>query len=123
MCFLDFEKDFDEIAASAPEGCRGLRFIADGPSGTGHWAGVNDSKVTTADKARAVIETLVERMGLMIEKLSSVESGCKVIICGGGSQSEIWRSCLARRLGCPLMRAENVSPSRGAAWMAREVLA
>ncbi len=115
------EKDFDEISASAPEGCRGVRFIADGPSGTGHWVGADDSKVTTADKARAVIETLVERMGLMIEKLSPVSGQSNVILCGGGSKSELWRNCLARRLELPLKCMKNVSPSIGAAQMAFEI--
>lgn len=113
---------FDQTAASAPEGCRGVQFIADGRSGTGHWVGVDHARVTTADKARAVIETLVERMGSMIETLTPTQNQCNVIICGGGSQSEIWRNCLAHRLGCPLIRMKNVSPSAGAARMAREVL-
>lgn len=115
------EKDFDRAAASAPAGCRGVRFIADGPSGTGHWIGVEGTLATTADKARAVIETLVERMLAMVEKLTPVPGQRNVILCGGGARSEPWRDCLAQRLGVPLICKEDVAPSIGAARMAAEI--
>ena len=115
-------QDFDRVVASAPEGSRGVQFIADGPSGSGSWIGAEDSQVTTAEKARAVLETLVERMGIMVEKLVPDPKECNVIVCGGGSKSELWCELLSRRLGCPMTRMEGVSPSAGAARMARNAL-
>ena len=116
-------QDFDRAAASAPEGCHGVQFMADGPSGSGSWIGAEESQVATAEKARAVLETLVERMGIMVEKLVPDPKACNVIVCGGGSKSELWCELLSRRLGCQLTRMDEVSPSAGAARMAKEILA
>jgi sugar (pentulose or hexulose) kinase len=114
--------DFDRLAASAPAGCHGVRFVADGPAGSGHWIGIEHAQATTADKARAVLEILVERMADMIGNLNPLQTECGVLVCGGGAKSELWLSMLSSRLERPLVRTEAVSPSAGAAKMARNVL-
>ncbi len=114
--------DFDRLAASAPVGCHGVRFVADGPAGSGHWIGTDHPQAATADKARAVLETLVERMGAMVDNLNQMQAECNVIVCGGGSRSKLWRNLLAQRLERPLVCVKNLSPTMGAARIAREVL-
>ena len=113
-------KDFDRAVSVAPEDCHGVRFIADGPAGSGHWTGLDNPEATPDDQARAVIVTLVERMAAMFDKL---DAAGPVLLCGGGAESAPWRECLSRRLGVRLAKMPDVSPSRGAARMARDWLA
>ena len=113
-------KDFDRAVSVAPEDCHGVRFIADGPAGSGHWTGLDNPEATPDDQARAVIVTLVERMASMVAKL---DAAGPVLLCGGGAESAPWRECLSRRLGVRLAKMPDVSPSRGAARMVRDGLA
>lgn len=112
-------KDFDRAVSVAPEDCHGVRFIADGPAGSGHWTGLDNPEATPADQARAVIVTLVERMA---ERVAKLDASGPVLLCGGGSESAPWRECLSCRLCVDLVKMSDVSPSRGAARMARDWL-
>ena len=113
-------KAFDHAASLAPEDCHGVRFIADGPAGSGRWTGLGSPEATPEDQARAVLVTLVERMSALFDKL---DAAGPVLLCGGGAESAPWRECLSRRLGVELVKMPDVSPSRGAARMARDWLA
>jgi sugar (pentulose or hexulose) kinase len=110
---------FDRAAALAPEDCHGVRFIADGPAGSGRWTGLEHPEATPDDQARAVLVTLVERMAALFSKL---DADGPVLACGGGAESKPWRGILSRRLGVPIEKRSDVSPSLGAARMAHDWL-
>jgi sugar (pentulose or hexulose) kinase len=112
------EADFDRAAKAAAADCGGVRFIADGLAGSGHWVG-ETSRTTAADKARAVLLCLVERMAEMLGRLPPTVIEKRLLVAGGGSQSDAWLDCLQQRLGKPLHRIEAAAPTLGAARMAR----
>jgi len=117
------EAAFERAVLSAPPGCHGVRFVADGPNGTGHWTGTEASGATVADRARAVVETLVERLGDLLDRLGADDrQRQKILLCGGGAESGAWRGILRDRLHLRLTHVRNVSPSLGAARMARDCL-
>ncbi len=113
------EADFDSAAARVTADSDGVRFIADGPAGSGRW--VDDTPQTTeADKARAVLLCLVDRMADMLDRLQPSEVEKHLLLAGGGSNSDAWRECLQQRLGKPLHWIEAASPALGASRMARK---
>lgn len=112
------EKDFDRAAADAPPDCHGVRFVADGPAGTGRWTGLDGPEATVADQARAVLVTLTERLGALLGLLGVDVRERPVLLSGGGSESEPWRDCLRRQLHLKLLPVGAASPPLGAARMA-----
>jgi xylulokinase len=109
---------FDRAAARGAADCGGVRFIADGPAGSGRW--VDDTlRTTEVDKARAVLLSLVERMAAMLDRLQPNASKKRLLLAGGGSNSQVWLDCLQQRLGKTVHRIETASPTRGAARMAQ----
>ncbi len=117
------EKDFDKAAAAAPADCHGVRFVADGPAGTGRWTGLDHPAATTADQARAVLVTLTERLGTLLDLLNVDTRKHPILLGGGGSESAPWRDCLRRQLKLDFSRVSAASPPLGAARMARDCLA
>jgi len=111
--------DFENAADCAAADCSGIRFIAVGPAGSGRW--INETPQTNeADKARAVLLCLVDRMAEMLNRLQPFESEKRMFITGGGSNSDVWLECLQQRLGKTLYRLQDASPALGAARMARK---
>jgi xylulokinase len=117
------EKEFDTAAASAPPDCHGVRFVADGPAGTGRWTGLAHPAATAADQARAVLVTLTDRLGALLARLSVDVRRHPVLLSGGGSESAPWRDCLRGQLKLDFTRVQAASPPLGAAQMARDCLA
>jgi len=113
------ESLFERAASRGAADCGGVRFIADGPAGSGRW--VEDTqRATEADKARAVLLCLVERLAAMLGRLQPTVSEKRLLVAGGGSNSEVWLDCLRQQLGKSLHRIEAASPARGAAHLALE---
>jgi sugar (pentulose or hexulose) kinase len=113
------EADFDRAVERGAADCGGVRFSADGPAGSGRWIDVT-TRTTEADKARAVLLCLVERMAKMLDRLQPLAPEQRLLLTGGGSNSPGWRNCLQQRLGKSLHRIEAAAPTLGAARMARE---
>ena len=111
---------FDRAAAASPEHCNGVRFIADGQGGSGRWEG-ETPRTSTADKARAVLTCLTERMALMIELLGPSAAGAPLVAAGGGANSGPWIECLEKRFGRPFGKA-SAAPTLGAVRMGRSML-
>ncbi len=118
----DSPKAFDQLAASAPLDCHGVRFVADGPAGTGRWTGTLNPLADEADQARALLICLAERMASMLESMHLIDTQVRVMVAGGGSRSTPWMECLQTRLGRPLQRCTEADPARGAFRMALECL-
>ncbi len=118
----DAPKAFDLLASMAPHDCHGVRFVADGPVGTGHWTGTHNPLADVADQARALLICLAERMASMLGSLDLVDTQVRVMVAGGGSRSTPWMDCLQTRLGRPLQRCSEADPARGAFRMARSCL-
>lgn len=116
------ERDFDRAAASAPADCHGVRFLADGPAGTGRWTGLDHPEATAADQARAVLVTLTGRLGALLDRMKVDVRKHPVLLSGGGSESEPWRACLHEQLQLDFARVQAASPPLGAARMARDCL-
>lgn len=116
------EKDFDHVASSAPPDCHGVRFVADGPAGTGRWTGLDHPEATVADQARAVLVTLTERLGACLDLLNGGICKRPVLLSGGGSESEPWRECLREQFALDFTRVPAASPLFGAAQMAHDCL-
>ncbi len=111
-------KDFDAAVAEAPADCHGVRFIPDGPAGTGRWIGLNHPKATVADQARAVMLVQVERLGSLFDIVQAETQTQRVVLCGGGAASVPWRAMLAERFHAEVIPMPEASPSLGAARMA-----
>ena len=107
---------FHQAAGHADVDCPGVRFIADGPAGRGHWVGPDDAGV--AERARAVLACLAIRLADMLALLEIDLADWPLLLAGGGRHSTPWRECIARRLDVPLTVIETASPTRGAAKMA-----
>ena len=112
------ETDFDRAADRGAADCGGVRFIADGPAGSGRWVD-GTPRTTEADKARAVLLCLVDRMAKMLDRLQPIAVNDRLLLTGGGSNSDAWFNCLQQRLGKPLHRLEAAAPTLGAARMAK----
>lgn len=111
------EADFDRAAADAAPDCHGVRFIADGASGAGRWSGLDNPEATVADQARAVLVTLTERLGDMLDKMTADVRHRPILLSGGGSESAPWRECLKQQLNLDFTRVAAASPPLGAAKM------
>ncbi len=115
-------KDFDAAATAAPLECHGVRFIADGLAGTGRWTGLENPVATVADQARAVLVTLVARVGDQLARFSPAVRDRPLLLCGGGAASAPWREEFIRQLGREITRIDDASPTLGAARMALDFL-
>ncbi len=115
----DTPEKFDWLAATAPPDCHGVRFIADGPAGTGRWTENGLSAADVADQAKALLICLANRMAAMLDNMHLVDTQVRVMVAGGGSRSTPWMDCLQTRLGRPLQRCTEADPARGAFRMAR----
>ncbi len=114
-------KAFDAAAANAPAGCHGVRFLADDATGMGRWVGLDNPGVTPADQARAVFETLVERLAARVGRLSPTpDTSRRFVLTGGGAASRVWREMLAARLPGDWMNLPDIAPARGAAQLAAD---
>ncbi len=113
------EAAFDRAAGSVAD-CGGVRFVADGPAGRGHWLGETEW-TTTAERARAVLVCLADRLATMLDRLAGA-AGQPLLVAGGGSASAPWLACLEQRLGRPLERAIVAAPPVGAARLALAAL-
>jgi len=111
------EADVFRLAAAASPGAHGLVFRATGPAGAGEFEGLTAAH-TAADRARAVVESMVERMRGMVEQLGGPPGQRSVLVAGGGSRAAVWIDLLADALGVPLRPAE-ADALLGAARMAR----
>lgn len=111
-------KAFDAAVTEAPADCHGVRFIPDGPAGTGRWTGLDHPKATVADQARALMLVQVERLGELFDLVQAETQTQRVVLCGGGAASVPWRAMLAERFHAEMIPMPNVSPSLGAARMA-----
>ena len=101
---------------SAEPGCRGLVFDAELPAGRGAWHHIALHH-TPAQFARSIVESLVKRMGAMVQRLNVERPGDEILVAGGGSRSATWVELLSEELGVPLTVTE-ADPLRGAARMA-----
>jgi len=115
-------QELDGVAASAPEDCHGVRFVPDGPAGTGHWTGIANPGTTVADQARAVFVCLADRFASLLERMKFTEECSNILAAGGGSRSAPWMACLHKRLGVPLSRCTDADPARGAFRMAQAAI-
>lgn len=115
-------KAFDAAIIQAPADCHGVRFIPDGPAGSGRWTGLDHPDVTVADQARAVMIVQVERLGALFDAVQAETQTQRVVLSGGGAASVPWRAMLAERLHAEIIPRPEVSPSLGAARMARDFL-
>ena len=111
------EADFDLAATQRRATYGELTFVLDGPAGRGHWAGVTP-QTTDADKARAVLEGLVERLSDMIGRLGGPDAFSSISVAGGGSHSKPWVAALEQRLGKTLHPTASAIPVLGGARMA-----
>lgn len=113
--------DFFEQAARAPDGCQGLIFNPELPSGAGAWTGLG-LRHTRADLARSVLEALVRRL-VGMARAAGLRPGSRagLALAGGGSRRPIWKDLLSRALGLRVEPAEG-EPLTGAAAMARAAL-
>lgn len=112
-------QDLDRAATAAPGDCHGVRFVPDGPAGSGHWTGTANPGATVGDQARAVFVCLSDRFASMLERMEITEADSKMMVAGGGSRSAPWMECLQTRLGVALSRCAGADPARGAFRMAR----
>ena len=116
----DTNEAFFQKVAESPSGCRGLAFDANLPEQAGAWHKVGMHH-TTADFARAVIESLCKRMAEMLQLLGVDPSTAPVLVAGGGSRSSAWVDILAETLGTTVSRTD-ADPLAGAARLGHEVL-
>ena len=110
----------DRLAESASPDCHGVRFLADGPNGTGRWTGTGNPQATTADQARAVFLCLADRMADMLARFSPRPT--RALVAGGGRHSAIWMDTLEHRLGIPLQPVDHADPARGAFRLVRKAI-
>jgi xylulokinase len=111
------ESDFDVATSQRSATYGDLAFVLDGPAGRGRWTGVT-SQTTDADKARAVLEGLVDRLSDMIDRLGGPDAFSSISVAGGGSHSKPWVAGLEQRLGKTLHPTSSASPVLGGARMA-----
>lgn len=110
---------FDAAAAQAPAGCHGVRFVVEEPTAQGRWIGLDAPGATIADAARAVFETLVERLARGVERLGApADRPRRLLLAGGGASSAPWRQMLADRLGAEAKIVPGLSAALGAAKIA-----
>ncbi|MEA1949992.1 MAG: FGGY-family carbohydrate kinase [Planctomycetota bacterium] len=105
---------FARVEAAQP-GCQGLVFDAEVPGGQGAWRNLAFCH-TSADMARAVVESLSRRMAEMVDTMGLDLARLRVLAAGGGSRSKAWVSILAETMGCSMETTE-ADPLRGAARM------
>ena len=103
-------------AARSPAGCHGLIYDAD----RGAWLNIGMHH-TSADMARAILESLSQRLAGLLAQVSDGRR-LRLLVAGGGSQRQVWRKILSEAVGGRLTRTE-VSPLIGAARMGTAVLA
>lgn len=113
-------KAFDAAVEAAPADCHGVRFIPDGPAGSGRWTGLDHPDATVADQARAVMMVQVERLGVLFDAVQAETETQRVVLSGGGAASVPWRAMLAERLNAEIIPKPDVSPALGAARMAKD---
>lgn len=115
----DSDSAFFALAEQAEPGCQGLVFDSSLPTGQGSWQklGLNHGP---ADLARAVVESLVERMAARMETLQ-LPPDTHYLVAGGGSKAKFWVDSLAQRLGTELT-VTTANPLLGAARMASDAL-
>jgi|GEM_PF-914384 len=113
-------KAFDAAVEEAPADCHGVRFIPDGPAGSGRWTGLEHPDATVADQARAVMMVQVERLGALFDAVQAETQTKRVVLSGGGAASVPWRAMLAKRLHAEIIPKLEISPSLGAARMAKD---
>ena len=102
-------------AARSPAGCHGLVYDAD----RGAWLNIGMHH-TSADMARAILESLSQRLAGLLAQVSGSHRQ-RLRVAGGGSQRPIVREILSAAVGERLTRT-GVSPLRGAARMGAAVL-
>lgn len=115
-------KTFDRLVAKAPQDCHGVRFIPDGPAGTGRWTGMEHPSATLEDQMRSVLVCLLDKMETMFTKMGLMDFDGEVWVAGGGRHSEPWMQGLQERLGMPMQRCDQADAGRGAARLALECL-
>ena len=113
-------KEFFTQAEKSSRGANGLVFQPDLPSGKGRWENIA-FRHTTADFARSIVESLVERMAGMVQSLGEDAQGRAVVAAGGGRRSRLWVELLAARLGTDIA-AEDADPLVGAGRLALEAV-
>ncbi len=113
------DESFTQAAASAGD-LGGLRFIADGDAGSGHWEGETAAQ-GSAEKAKAVLICLANRLHEMIRRMGPdvLEQG--VLLAGGGRKCGPWVECLKDKLPVELQPTD-ASPLLGCAAMAMTAL-
>ncbi|MBN2296522.1 MAG: FGGY-family carbohydrate kinase [Pirellulales bacterium] len=112
------DAEFSAHVEEAQPGCQGLIFDADLPGGRGAWRNLAFCH-TSADMARAVIESLSRRMAELVDSMELDLERMRVLAAGGGSRSKAWVSILSQTMGCPI-EITDADPLRGAARMGRE---
>jgi len=101
-------------AARAPVGCQGLVYDAD----RGAWLNLGMHH-TSADMARAILESLSQRLAVLLAQVSDGRR-LRLLVAGGGSQRQVWRAILSAAVAGRLTRTE-VSPLSGAARMGARI--
>ena len=109
---------FFEAAARATPGCNGLTFHVNGDGASYEWRGMGFQH-GTPELARAILESLSDRMVRMVKALGLATGGRPFKIAGGGSRFAVWRAILEAKLGTRLEMTD-ASPLFGAARMARD---
>jgi xylulokinase len=102
----DTDEKFSAAAATAPAGCHGVVFEPEFPDGRGRW---NRTDADSADKARAVIESLCRRMKILLGSIGPRSESDHILVAGGGSGSQVWMRILRETLGVRLAVAEGSS--------------
>jgi gluconokinase len=94
------EEQFFELAEQSPPGSRGLCFKPM-PAYGGVWIH-KTARHTAADQARAILETLVERMTRIVHQLRKDVGSTPIYVAGGGSRALLWLKLLEDKLGAGL---------------------
>ncbi len=105
-------------AGKAEPGCRGLVFDADLPDSAGAWRNIGLHH-TTADFARAILESLCRRMADLVKRLGVDLRQTNLLAAGGGSRCPTWVRIQSEVLGTPITPT-NTDPLHGAARMAAD---
>ena len=102
--------------AQAARGRPGATFAADLDVGRGSWRQI-DLSHTPADLARAILESLSQRMAVLVQRLHVASIAGPIWVAGGGSAQPLWCDLVSAALGAKLIPTE-ASPLLGAARMA-----
>ncbi len=109
--------DLLRLAADSPPGARGIRFAFDRTGATDPW---RDLRGAPADRARAVLEALVDELAGYVHALAEDWRARPLFVTGGGTRSELWPRLVGERLGTTL-RPVDADPLLGAARLALEL--